>query len=150
MSRNLIALAAVCVASLALTACETPAPEGGVRIDNLNSEHPTLNTVRVIDSTLARYVGPSNKVKSALDVEGAFLSKGPTGLPKITVQIRNQVNQAIPLEVRVSWYNSAGVPVDSSAAWTHLFTQPQSMSTFEGSSIKFDATQYYVEIRASQ
>src|SRR4051812_33697115 len=106
MSRKVLALAAA-AAALALAGCATPPPEGGVRIDNQNNERPTLNTVRVIDSTLARYVGSNNRVQSVLDVEGAFLSVGPTGLPKITVQIRNKVNQAIPLEVRVSWYNSA-------------------------------------------
>lgn len=141
-----IALSAVILISLA--ACATPGPEGGVRIDQQNNEHPALNSVRVVDSTLAKY--RNSKVVSVLDVEGSFLSRTETGLPKITVQLRNKVDQAIALEVRASWYNSQGVPVDSTPAWTHLFVQPQSMATFEQTSVKRDATQYYVEVRAAQ
>ena len=66
----MIALAVV-AGGAALSACETPAPEGGVRIDNQNDVRPTLNTVRVIDATLARYKNLSKtKVDSLLDCQG--------------------------------------------------------------------------------
>lgn len=143
-----IALFAIPAAAFALASCATP-PEGGVIIDQQNDTRPALNTVRVIDSTLARYTS-SAKVKSVLDVEGKFVSQTETGFPKVTIQLRNKINQAIPLEVRTSWYDDQGVPVDSSAAWKHLFVQPQAMATYEHISSKMKATQYYVEVRAAQ
>jgi uncharacterized protein YcfL len=143
-----IAVLTAAAATLALASCATP-PEGGVIIDQQNNVRPALNTVRVIDTTLARYTSNA-RVQSVLDVEGKFLSRTATGFPKVTVQLRNKANQAIPLEVRASWYDDQGAPVDSSPAWTRLFAQPQSMVTFENVSIKTQATQYYVEVRAAQ
>jgi uncharacterized protein YcfL len=147
MSRK-IAMLALSAATLALASCATP-PEGGVIIDQQNNVRPQLNTVRVIDSTLARYTA-SAKVQSVLDVEGKFVSRTATGFPKVTIQLRNKINQAIPLEVRASWYDDQGVPTDSSPAWTRLFVQPQAMVTFENVSIKTQSAQYYVEVRATQ
>lgn len=145
------AAAALGLAAAALAACETtPAPEGGVRIDQQNNIRPALNSVRVIDGSLARYVGANYKVDSALDVEGTYVTQGPTGLPKVTVQIRNKTNYAIPLEVRASWFDVGGAPTDAAASWTKLFAQPQAMVTFESSSIKGTSAQYYVEVRGAQ
>lgn len=135
----------------ALAACATPeAPEGGVRIDQQNNVRPALNSVRVIDGSLARYIGRDYKVDSALDVEGTYVTQGPTGLPKLTVQIRNKTNHPIPLEVRASWFDASGAPTDAAASWTRLFAQPQAMVTFETSSIKSSSAQYYVEVRGAQ
>jgi hypothetical protein len=152
MTRSLqrLALAALAVAATGLAACETTPPEGGVRIDQQNNIRPELNSVRVLDTTLGRYVGPKFKVDSVLDVEGAYVSTGPTGFKKITVQIRNKTNVALPLEVRASWYDAAGVPSDSAQSWTKLFAQPQSMVTFEQGSTRLNSAQYYVEVRGAQ
>lgn len=145
------AVAALTIAAAALAACETtPAPEGGVRIDQQNNVRPALNSVRVIDGSLARYIGQNYKVDSALDVEGTYVTPGPTGLPKLTVQLRNKTNYAIPLEVRASWFDANGAPTDAAASWTKLFAQPQAMVTFETSSIKPASAQYYVEVRGAQ
>jgi uncharacterized protein YcfL len=138
-------------AALALAACATPdAPEGGVRIDQQNNLHPALNSVRVIDDSLARYVGTKFKVRSALDVEGVYVSTTPTGFRKVTVQVRNKTDVAIPLEVRASWFDAQGTPTDAAASWNHLFAQPQSMVTFEQVSARLPSAQYYVEIRGAQ
>jgi hypothetical protein len=149
--RQLLIAAGLCAAAMALASCATPPPpEGGVRIDLQNNTRPELNSVRVIDDSLAAYVGRGNRVDSALDVEGAYVSRTPTGFPNITVQIRNKTGFAIPLEARVSWYDAAGIPVDGATSWTRLFAQPQSMVTFQQTSIKASAAQYYVEIRGAQ
>ena len=148
MTRKIVALAAIAASALALASCATP-PEGGVIIDQQNNVRPQLNTVRVIDSTLSRYTA-SARVQSALDVEGKFVTRTATGFPKVTVQLRNKVNQAIPLEVRASWYDEQGAPTDSSPAWTRLFVQPNSMVTFENVSVRTQSAQYYVEVRATQ
>ncbi|MFC3071385.1 putative periplasmic lipoprotein [Phenylobacterium soli] len=136
---------------LSLAACATPeAPEGGVRIDQQNDIHPALNSVRVIDAGLARYAGARHEVKSVLDVEGVYLSTTPTGFRKVTVQIRNKTDVAIPIEARASWFDAAGVPTDAAQSWTRLFVQPQAMVTFEQVSARLPSTQYYVEIRGAQ
>lgn len=145
------ALASTLACVVGLAGCATTeGPEGGVRIDQQNDVRPALNSVRVIDASLARYVGRNYKVKSVLDVEGAYVTTTPTGLKKITVQIRNKTDVAIPLEVRASWHDAAGAPTDTAASWTKLFAQPQSMVTFENVSIKPASAQYYVEIRGAQ
>lgn len=144
-----IACAAAALAA-GLSACETTPPEGGVRIDQQNNIRPELNSVRVIDGTLARYVGAKFKVDSLLDTEGAYVSTGPTGFKKITVQIRNKTNVALPLQARASWYDAAGVPTDGAQSWTSLFVQPNAMVTFEQSSARLNSAQYYVEIRGAQ
>jgi hypothetical protein len=141
-----------CAGALALAACATPveAPEGAVRIDQQNNLHPALNSVRVIDDSLARYVGGKVPVRSALDVEGVYVTTTPTGFRKVTVQIRNKTNVAIPLEVRASWFDVQGAPTDAAAAWSHLFAQPQAMVTYEQVATRLPSAQYYVEIRGAQ
>lgn len=145
------ALAVALGAAAALSGCaSTTEPEGGVRIDQQNNVRPALNSVRVIDGSLARYIGRDYKVDSALDVEGTYVTQGPTGLPKLTVQIRNKTKYQIPLEVRASWFDANSVPTDAAGSWTKLFAQPQAMVTFETSSIKSNSAQYYVEVRGAQ
>ncbi|WP_309087217.1 hypothetical protein [Phenylobacterium sp.] len=151
MKTNALRAAAALVALGALAGCATTqGPEGGVRIDQQNNVRPALNSVRVIDGSLARYIGRNAKVDSALDVEGTYVTPGPTGLSKLTVQLRNKTNYAIPLEVRASWFDANGAPTDAAASWTKLFAQPQAMVTFETSSIKPASAQYYVEVRGAQ
>lgn len=151
MTKILLSLAGLAAAAAALAACATTEPpEGGVRIDQQNSVRPDLNSVRVIDGSLARYLGRNHRVESVLDVEGAYVSTTPTGLKKVTVQIRNKTDVPIPLEVRASWHDAAGAPTDAAASWTRLFAQPQSMVTFENISIRPTSAQYYVEIRGAQ
>ena len=144
-----LALAGSLAVLAGLAGCAT-APEGGVRIDQQNNIRPELNSVRVLDGTLAKYVGTKGKVDSLLDVEGTYVSTGPTGFKKITVQIRNKTKVALPLEVRASWYDAAGVPTDQAQSWTRLFAQPQSMVTFEQGSTRLNSAQYYVEVRGAQ
>jgi Protein of unknown function (DUF1425) len=152
MSRFLkISLSVTALALAAsLAGCATPPPEGGVRIDQQNNERPALNSVRVLDGTLARYVGRNNKVDSLFDVEGTYVSTGPTGFKKVTSQIRNKSSVPIPIEVRASWYDAGGVPTDSAQSWTRFFVQPQAMVTFEQSSSRLNSAQYYIEIRGAQ
>ncbi len=151
MTPNFKRLTLIATLALAagLAACATP-PEGGVRIDQQNNIHPDLNSVRVLDGTLAKNLGSKGKVDSLLDVEGAYVSTGPTGFKKITVQIRNKSKVALPLEVRASWYDQSGVPTDSAQSWTRLFAQPMAMVTFESSSTRLNSAQYYVEVRGAQ
>lgn len=134
-----------------VTGCATaPPPEGGYRIDNQNAVSPTLNTVRVIDASLARYKNGRYEVQSVLDVERVNLSRSETGFPRISVELRNKTGFDIPLEVRTSWYDAAGRPVDAAASWTHLFAKPMSMALYEQVSTSPAASQYYVEVRGAQ
>jgi hypothetical protein len=142
---------AVAALLLSAAACATPpAPEGGYRIDNQNAVTPTLNTVRVIDGSLARYVGRNYAVKTVLDVERVYVTPTPTGLPRIGVELRNKTATMIPLEVRTHWYDASGRPVDTPTSWTRVFAQPMSMALYEQVSISPVATQYYVEVRGAQ
>ncbi|MDB5452964.1 MAG: hypothetical protein JWO33_1542 [Caulobacteraceae bacterium] len=129
-------------------------PEGGVQIDAQNNVRPTLNTVRVIDDQLGQYrranIFAKRKIDTLLDVEGTYVVDTPTGFKKIITQIRNKTDVALPLEVRVSWYDVNGVPTDTAASWTHLFAQPRSMVTFESISNRLPSAQYYVEVRGAQ
>lgn len=141
---------ALAAAALLAGCSTTPPPEGGYRIDNQNFVSPTLNTVRVIDGSLAGYRNKRYEVASVLDVERVNLSQSATGFPRISVELRNKADVAIPLEVRTSWYDASGRPVDAAASWTRLFAQPMSMALYEQVSTSPAATQYYVEVRAAQ
>jgi uncharacterized protein YcfL len=138
--------------ALAVAGCaSTPEPEGGVRIDNQNYVSPTLNTVRVIDGSLARYVGAKYaKVDTVLDVERAMVTPTQTGFPRLTVQLRNKSDVMLPLEVRASWYDASGRPTDEAKSWTKVFLQPKSMAVFDQVSINTASAQYYVEVRGAQ
>lgn len=136
--------------AVALAGCSTPAPEGGYRIDNQNYTRPTLNTVRVIDGSLAHYKNRRYEVRSVLDVENITVTDTGTGLPRISVELRNKADFEIPLEVRTSWYDASGRPVDAAASWTRVFARPMSMALYEHVSSNPAAEQYYVEVRAAQ
>lgn len=138
-------------AALLVGGCtNAPRPEGGYRIDNQNSVSPTLNTVRVIDGSLARYKNRQYEVRTVLDVERINLSRSQTGFSQISVEFRNKAEFAIPLEVRTSWYDASGRPVDAAASWTRVFAQPMSMALYTQTSSSLTAGQYYVEVRAAQ
>jgi uncharacterized protein YcfL len=111
---------------------------------------PTLNTVRVIDSDLAQFKNRKWQVRTVLDVERINLSRSETGFPRISVELRNKAGQEIPLEVRTSWYDASGRPVDAAASWTRVFAKPMSMALYEQVSTSQAASQYYVEVRAAQ
>lgn len=142
--------------ALTLAACETtppPAPdepEGGYRIDSQNDIHPTLNTVRVIDSALAHYEGTTFHVKTVLDVENVSMGATETGFPKLSVELRNKGHYPLAIEARTRWYDSGGVSTDPPMSWTRLFLQPMSMTVYQTSSVSTKSSQYYVEVRAAQ
>lgn len=133
-----------------LAGCTTSPPEGGYRIDNQNFVNPTLNTVRVIDGSLARYINRRYEVRSVLDVERVNLARSQTGFPVISVELRNKTGIDLPLEVRTSWYDASGRPVDSATSWTRVFAKPMSMVPYEQVSTSPSATQYYVEVRGAE
>lgn len=137
-------------AALTLAGCATEPPEGGYRIDNQNTVSPTLNTVRVIDDSLARYKNRKYDVKTVLDVERVNLSKSATGMTQISVELRNKTGEQIPLEVRTAWYDSSGRPVDAPQSWTRVFAAPMSLALYQQTSISPAASQYYVEVRGAQ
>lgn len=140
---------ASCVVLAGCTA-SVPPPEGGYRIDSQNSVSPTLNTVRVIDSSLAQYVSKRYDVRTVLDVERVNLGRSETNFPRISVELRNKAEAEIPLEVRTSWYDASGRPVDAAASWTRVFARPMSMVLYEQVSISPAASQYYVEVRGAR
>ena len=145
----------ICVAAagmlLALGACETTPPEGGVRIDNQNQIRPTLNTVRVVDSSLAHYKNRAGtKVASALDVENVTVSPTETGFPRLSVELRSKIDEPLAIEVRSSWYDASGAPSDSAQSWSRIFLPPQGVSVYKTVSTNMASRQYYVEIRAAQ
>lgn len=143
-----IALIAGC--ALALAGCETTAPEGGYRIDTQNAVNPTLDTVRVIDGDLARYKNRKYQVRSVLDVEHVTVTPTETGLPRISVELRNKSSYPIPLDVRTSWYDASGRPIDMATSWTHVFVQPMGMALYEQISIKPGSAHYYVEVQGAE
>ncbi len=144
-------MAVLAIATMLASGCTTtPPPEGGVRIDQQNYVRPALNSVRVIDSDLARYRNRRWQVRSVLDVENVTVSATGTGLKRISVELRNKIGEEIPLEVRTSWYDAAGRPVDAAQSWTKLFAKPSSMVLYEHVSTSPAAAQYYVEVRAAQ
>ena len=128
----------------------TPPPEGGFRIDGQNDVHPTLNTVRVIDSDLARYRNRRWQVKSVLDVEHVVVTDTGTGLKRISAELRNKAGEDIALEVRTSWYDASGRPVDAAASWSQVFAKSMSTAVYEHVSSSPAAAHYYVEVRAAQ
>lgn len=142
---------ALAAAAMVATGCSTtPPPEGGYRIDNQNYVSPTLNTVRVIDSSLARYKNGRYEVQSILDVERVNVSRSETGFPRISVELRNKTGVEIPLDVRTSWYDASGRPVDAATSWTRVFAKPMSMALYEQVSTSPAASQYYVEVRGAE
>lgn len=150
ISTALKTIAATGVLASAACSTPTPEPEGGFRIDSQNNVNPTLNTVRVVDGTLARYVGRKYAVNSVLDVERVLVTPSGTGYPRVTAELRNKTGVMIPLEVRTHWYDPAGRPVDNPTSWTRLMAQPMSMVLYEQVSISPAASQYYVEVRGAE
>lgn len=143
--------AAMATVALALAGCtKSTAPEGGFRIDNQNNFSPTLNTVRVIDDSLARYKNRRYDVKSVLDVERSSLGRTETGFSRISLELRNKTDGEIPLEVRTSWYDASGRPVDAAGSWTRVFARPMSVALYEHVAATPTASQYYVEVRGAQ
>jgi uncharacterized protein YcfL len=140
------------ITGLALLAagCKTTMPEGGIRIDQQNAVRPALNSVRVIDGDLAQYKNRKWQVRSVLDVENVVVSNTGTGFKRISVELRNKADVEIPLEVRTSWYDDNGRPVDAAQSWGRVFAKPMSMALYEHVASNPAATQYYVEVRAAQ
>lgn len=136
--------------ALLAAGCKTTMPEGGIRIDQQNAVRPALNSVRVIDGDLAHYKNRKWQVRSVLDVENVVVSNTGTGFKRISVELRNKADVEIPLEIRTSWYDDSGRPVDAAQSWSRVFAKPMSMALYEHVASNPAATQYYVEVRAAQ
>ncbi|MBB3956052.1 MULTISPECIES: DUF1425 domain-containing protein [Novosphingobium] len=125
--------------------------EGGVRIDNQNQIRPALNSVRVVDPTLAHYKNRSGtKVASALDIENVTVSPSETGFSRLSVEIRNKVDVPLMLEVRSSWYDASGAPSDAAQSWSRVNLPPQGVTVYKTVSTNMTSRQYYVEIRQAR
>lgn len=145
-AKGVVALALV----TALAACDE-GPEGGVRIDSQNQIRPELNSVRVVDPSLAHYKNRSGtKVKSALDIENVTVSQSETGFPRLSVEVRSKVDGPLALEVRSSWYDASGTPSDAAQAWSRIYLPPQGVAVYKTVSVNMASRQYYVEIRQAR
>ena len=140
--------------SLFVTGCEQPLiPEGaapGVQVRDPHAPYATvrLNTVNIIDKSLANWHGKEDEKYSKIAVEQTNSRRTATGTLEVWATLRNRTDYPLQIEGRSQFFDSDQAPVEGPTAWQRVFLPANSVATYKEFSTKVeDVAYYYIEIR---
>ncbi len=87
------------------------------------------------------------KLKKVIEVMPAEQGRTATGTLKIWVVIKNKSDRRVMLEARALFSGERNEVVEPVAAWTHLFIEPHTTTTFEALSMSGAARKFVIEVR---
>ena len=93
------------------------------------------------------FSGGQSKNKLSIERAGSALTENDT--LEVWVMIRNRTNHDQQIEVRTSFFDSMGRPMDDVTAWSRMYLAPNSLNTYRTTSTK-QVSDYYVEIRVGE
>jgi hypothetical protein len=91
----------------------------------------------------------SGRNSNKLSIERAGSSLTDVDTLAVWVMIRNRTNHNQQIEVRTSFFDSMGQPMDDVSDWTRMHLSPNSLNTYRTTSVK-QVSDYYVEIREGE
>ncbi|MFA4987589.1 MAG: hypothetical protein WC712_13485 [Candidatus Brocadiia bacterium] len=128
---------------------EGPAPGVRVRDERAPYAQVRLNTVAILDESLAKW--DDVKKYSKLAVESTNSERTATGTLRAWALLRNRTDYDINLECRVQFFNVDEEPLEGPTAWKRLYLPPNGVATYSESSVGTEAIHYYyIEIREAR
>jgi hypothetical protein len=154
---GLIVVALAFALGLALPACTTwrvdegPAPGVHVRDKRAPNAGVRMDTVAILDPSLAHWRGPEDERYSAIAIERNGARRTTTGTVQVYATIRNRSTVPLAIEARCQFFDAEEVPVEAPSAWTRIFLTPKGVEHYKESSTQIqDVAHYYVEIREAR
>lgn len=112
----------------------------------------SMNVVRILDDSLMKmfsFKGTDwgKKSRRRIAFERVGIRPTATGTKEVWAMIRNETDHDIPLEGRVTWFDSYEGPIEGPSAWVKLYLNANSVNTFRSLSTHPDALYYMIDIR---
>lgn len=152
-----IVVALAVALGVALPACTTwrvnegPAPGVRVRDERVPNAGIRMDTVAILDPSLAHWRGPEKDRYSAIAIERNGARRSPSGTVQVYATIRNRSTTPLAVEARCQFFDAEEVPVEAPSAWTRIFLTPNGVEHYkEFSTQTQDVAHYYVEIREAR
>ena len=136
-----------CAALAACSAPVTPVPRPVVVLADLDGAQ-TLDQVVCLDPELVRL---DRKEPPFLVIERHGASRSRNGTLAASARFSSRIESPLVLEVRSTFYDAGGGPVDSqAAAWQRLFLAPLATQDYASTSLSDRAAHYYIEVRLTR
>ncbi len=141
-----------------LQGCSTiEGPEHGVKVavsdvDGKAHVVERYDNIAILNSSLQKTqtgLFNSNRNSNKLSIERAGSALSSSDTLDVWVMIRNRTSYNQQIEVRTSFFDSMGRPMDDVTAWTRMHLSPNSLNTYRTTSVK-QVSDYYVEIREGE
>ncbi len=132
-------------------------PEHGVKVavSNVDGKAHVVeryDNIAILNHSLQKTqtgMSSSKKSTSKLSIERAGSSLTEMDTLEVWIMIRNRTNHNQQIEVRTSFFDSMGRPMDDVTGWSRMYLSPNSLNTYRTTSIK-QVSDYYVEIREGE
>ncbi|MFK5986573.1 MAG: hypothetical protein QM479_14280 [Pseudomonadota bacterium] len=121
-------------------------------IDGKSHVVERYDNIAILDHSLQKsqsniFSGKMSSNKLSIERAGSSLTDVDT--LDVWIMIRNRTNHNQQIEVRTSFFDSMGRPMDDVTGWTRMYLSPNSLNTYRTTSVK-RVSDYYVEIREGQ
>ena len=143
---------------LILQACSTiEGPEHGVKVavSNIDGKSHVVeryDNIAILNHSLQKTktgMFSGGRSSNKLSIERAGSSLTGTDTLEVWIMIRNRTNYNQQIEVRTSFFDSMGRPMDDVSGWSRMYLSPNSLNTYRTTSVK-QVSDYYVEIREGE
>lgn len=142
------------VASVCFCGCsQAPLREGasvGVNVDHRMAPYakPRMNTVAIIDKSLADWQGSEEGRRSKIAVEATNSTRSETGTLQVWATLRNRTDYPLQIEGRTHFFGPGQEPVEGPTAWQRVYLDANSVAHYKEFSTKIKGIEYYyIEIR---
>ena len=97
-----------------------------------------LNTVNIIDKSLANWHGKEDEKYSKIAVEQTNSRRTATGTLEVWATLRNRTDYPLQIEGRSQFFDSDQAPVEGPTAWQSVFLPANSVATYKEFSTKVE------------
>ena len=142
------------VATACLCGCgQPPLREGaspGVNVNHPMAPYakPRMNSVGILDKSLADWQGRDDRRRSKIAVEATDSKRTQTGTLQVWATLRNRTDYPLQIEGRTHFYGPDQDPVEGPTAWQRLHLPANSVGHYKEFSTRIEGIEfYYIEIR---
>jgi len=145
----LMILAIVC-----LSGCNQPPLREGASVGvNVNDPmapyaSPRMNSVGILDKSLADWQGRDGRRRSKVAVEASDSKRTQMGTLQVWATIRNRTDYPLQIEGRTHFYGPDQDPIEGPTAWKRFHLPANSVGHYKELSTRIEGIEfYYIEIR---
>ncbi len=116
----------------------------GTRIDDARAPEARINldTVVILDKSL------QDRRSGKIAIESSGARRTETGTLQVHAVIRNRTDHPQQIELRTTYFDEFGVPVEGPTSWQRVYLDAQAVGGYRELSARVDGiAHYYIEMR---